>query len=319
MDFITAFTQKIKNCIKCFVPYGFVIFRRRILQKKTNERFKLISELRLKREYEIKNYFLSLNTDVIDSEIFEIANYFKTCGFSVFPYGFIKKYHESDVDVFFDKMTGTLFVLHGNKKLYFPEGWNIDRIRAYYNGLRIEQDKNSPHKYEANEFVVQEGDVIADVGAAEGIWALNYVEKAEKIFLFECSQEWIKALEKTFEPWKEKVVIANKYISNINDGKNVTLDSFFDKKRIDFIKADIEGMEIKLLEGSKYILANNGKLKLLLCTYHKKDDGEKIKEILEKNDFKTEFSKGYMLYNYYDKELEKPYYRRGLLRAVKNV
>lgn len=77
-------------------------------------------------------------------------------------------------------------------------------------------------------------------------------------------------------------------------------------------------MEKKLLEGGKSVLTNNNNLKLLLCAYHSKNDGTDIKKILEQNGFKTEYSKGYMLY-IYDKELEKPYIRRGLVRAMKCI
>jgi len=219
---------KIKKCIKWFIPYGIIILREQRLQK-------IQTALSEYKENEIKNYFLSLNSD--DPEIYEIINYFKKYRFSVFPYEFSKKYHASDIDVFFDKTSQTRYVVHENKRLYFPENWENNHIRAYYNGLCIEQDKDSPHRYDVDCYAVKNGDVIADVGAAEGIWALNNAEKASKIYLFECNQEWIKALRKTFEPWKEKVVIVNKYISNNNYDKNITLDVFFYKKRIDFINA----------------------------------------------------------------------------------
>jgi len=271
----------------------------------------------------IKNYFLSLSGKISDPEILEIINYFKKHIFSTilcdsFPYDFSRKYHEADIDVFYSESINALYyVLHNNKRLYFPKGWEREKIRAYYNSLCIEQDKDSPHRYETEVFTIQEGDIIADVGAAEGIWALDYAEKAGKIYLFECDKEWVRVLRKTFEPWKEKVVIVNKFVSNTNDGNNVTLDNFFNDKRVDFIKADIEGMEIKLLEGGKNILASASNLKLLLCTYHSKNDGTEIKRILDENGFETEYSKGYMLF-LSDKELEKPYIRRGLVRAMKN-
>lgn len=307
-----ALAKKIKNCIKWFVPYGFIIYRQKRAQKILLERH----SLRKEKEKEIKNYFLNLDTD--DPEILEIIDYVKKYGFSVFPYEFYRKYHSADIDVFFDKKSKMRYVMHENKRLYFPEDSGDNAIRSGYNGLCIEQDKDSPHCYETNTFVVSEGDVIVEVGAAEGTWALNNVEKAQKIYLFECTPKWIKALQKTFEPWKEKVVIVNKYVSNINDNKNVTLDKYFDGKRIDFIKADIEGMGKKMLEGSRNILSANNNLKLSLCTYHLKNDAIEIKEVLEKNGFKTEYSKGYMLF-IYDNGLEKPYIRRGLIRAVKNT
>jgi len=177
--------NKIKNCIRRFIPYE-IIFKH--------------------HSKKIRNYFLSLNTD--DPEILEIISYFNKYQFSVFPYEFSRKYNASNIDVFFDKTTKTQYVMHDNKKLYFPEDWEIENIRAYYNGLRIEQDIDSPHRYEINGFIVQEGDVIADVGAAEGIWALTNAEKAGKIYLFEYNIEWIKALEKTFEPGKKKLLLS---------------------------------------------------------------------------------------------------------------
>jgi len=305
-------SQKIKNCIKWFVPYGIIAHRRKKLQATLDERnFQFFQT--------IKNYFLSLNTN--DPELLEIINYFRN--FNKFPYWypyiFTRKYHTLDIDVFFDKGAKAGYVIHKNKRLYFPEKWDNESIRAYYNVMCMEQDKDSPHCYEAGNFIPQENDVIADIGAAEGIWALNYAEKAGKIYLFECDEEWIKALKKTFEPWKEKVVIVRKYVSNIDDKKNVTLDNYFkmgERNSINFIKADIEGMEIKLLEGSKVILANNKNLKLLICSYHSKNDAVEITEILEKNGFITETSKGYMI-PYFDKLLERTYIRRGIIRGRK--
>jgi len=299
-----------KNVIKWFVPYGIFLYRKQLLNKK---QISLLDQF-TRKENEIRRYFQSLKTD--DLEIIEIIDYFKKHRFSIFPYEFSRKYHASDIDVLYDNRTQTRYVMRGNKRLYFPEGWEIYNIRDYYNGLCLEQDDDSPHRYEVDGYIVQEGDVIADIGAAEGIWALDNADKAGKIYLFECNREWIKALKKTFEPWQEKVVITNKFVSNIDNKKNVTLDVFFKNKKLDFIKADIEGMEIKLLEGCKDLLANNSNLKLLLCAYHSKDDGTEINKILETYGYITEFSRRYMLF-IYDKELEVPYIRRGLVRGKK--
>jgi len=195
------------------------------------------------KEIEIKNYFLSIKRDTNDPVLIEIADFFQNHKFSVYPYDFIDHYIASNIYVYRDDNCKMRYVMHEDKRLYFPQYWSIKTIQNYYNRLCIEQDKASPHQYEADEFTVQQGNIIADIGAAEGIWSLGYVEKAEKIYIFECNQKWQKALEKTFEPWKEKVVIVRKYVSNTDDDHNITLDSFFYSKKIDFIKADIEGME----------------------------------------------------------------------------
>jgi hypothetical protein len=267
-----------------------------------------------KIENAIRNYFLGLNRDGQPTEIIEIIEYFQKHKFSVFPYNFARKYHAGNIDVFYDTSCKMFFVLHNEKKLYFPRERNIESIRNYYNNLCIEQDAESPHRYETKDCAVKAGDVIADIGAAEGIWALDNVEKAGKIYLFECEQKWIEALQKTFEPWKEKVDIVNKYISNIEGEGQVTLDVFFKDKTVNFIKADIEGYEIALLEGSQALFLKSDDLTLLLCTYHKEGDEKKLKEMLEKMNFANEYSARYMLF-IYDEELKEPYIRRGLIRA----
>jgi hypothetical protein len=257
----------------------------------------------------------------IDDEILEIIEYFKDNQLSVFPYNFTKNYlpfYSFKIKVYHDKISKMKYVLHKNKRLYFPKTWNSIQIRLYYNMLCKEQDIASPHRYETLEYTVKNGDIIADIGAAEGIWALAYAGIAAKIYLFECSQEWITALEKTFEPWKENVVIVNKFISNITQyrGGSITLDDFINGEKINFIKADIEGMELKLLEGAAKTLAKADDLKLLLCTYHRKDDADNLRVFLERKGYITEYSKGYMLF-WGDENLEEPYLRRGLIRATK--
>jgi hypothetical protein len=262
----------------------------------------------------IKNYFLGLNRDEQPDGIIEIIEYFEKHDFSDFTYEFTKKYDAGDINVFYDASCNMCFVLHNEKKLFFPKDMSIERIRECYNWLCLEQDAESPHRYETEEYRVKAGDIIADVGAAEGIWALDNVEVAGKIYIFEYQQGWIEALKNTFEPWKEKVSIIDKYVSNTNGIEKTTLDSFFTEKTINFIKADIEGSEVALVEGSKTLFSKSDNLKLLLCTYHKENEAKELKEMLEKSGFTTEYSTGYMLFTF-EKEFKEPYIRRGLIRA----
>jgi hypothetical protein len=314
-DVIMVF-QRIKKYVKHFLPYGLIMLHRRKAQRKADAASFEMRKKRWEKEIEIRNYFLKLDYNEQDHEVAEIIDFFKKHNFSIFPYEFARKYHPEDVDVFYDELHKTWYIIHEGKRLYFPDGWSIEQIQAYYNGLCIEQDKDSPHLYETEEFTVKSGDVIADIGAAEGIWALSNVEKASKIYLFECEPKWVNALQKTFEPWKEKVVIVNKYVSDVSDDKNITLDSYFGGQEINFIKADIEGMELKMLKGMSEIFHRNNELKLMLCAYHKAGDAVELKEFLEQNGFAAEFSKGYMLF-IYDNDLREPYIRRGLIRAKK--
>jgi hypothetical protein len=288
---ITKFLQK--NCLKENVDYEY------------SERIPGV---------EIRKYFLQLDRDSQPGEIKEIVDFFQKNPFSVFPYEFIHKYKLPNV--LYDNDCKMHYVLHKGKKLYMPSEWNENEVATYYKDLCIEQDMDSPHRYEAENYEIKNGDVIADIGAAEGIWALENAEKASKIHLFECEEKWIKALQKTFEPYNEKVEIINKFISNVTEKNSVTFDSFFNGYEINFVKADIEGTEREFLQGAKNILQNQNNIKLLLCTYHKENDEIILKKMLEECGFATEYSKGYMLYRY-DKKLKAPYVRRGLIRACK--
>jgi hypothetical protein len=185
-----------------------------------------------------------------------------------------------------------------------------------YNWLLVEQDSLSPHCYETAEFHVSEGDVVIDAGAAEGNFALSVIEKVKKIYLFEVDKAWIAALEATFVPWKEKVVIVNKYISDNNKKNGIALDTFFGNEKIDFIKADIEGAEPQLLTGASTLLSRQTPMKITLCTYHRHNDAEVLNRMLIEKGFHTEFSRGYMLF-LYDKALAPPYLRKALVRATK--
>jgi hypothetical protein len=310
--------KKIEEYVKLLLPYGLVLLHKElVLRKKWARKERQFMEKIMERLAEIRNYFLNLNYGEQDREVAEIIDFIRKYKVSIYPYEFARNYHACDIDVFYDKLDKTKYVIHSNKRLYFPSQYDTGRILAYYNNLLIEQDEKSPHKYETEEFTVKQGDVIADIGAAEGIWALQNVEKAQKVYLFECNPEWINALRKTFEPWKEKVVIVNKYISDTSDNKNVTLDSYFNGQTINYIKADIEGMELKMLKGMGEIFHRNNELKLLLCAYHKEGDAAELKEFLEQTGFAAEYSKGYMLF-IWDKDLREPYIRRGLIRAKKN-
>jgi hypothetical protein len=333
-----AFVRSVKQIVKWFIPYGIVECRKSALQKKQeeneqddsdkreqDERYKREQDDLCKKEHDdlckrkqIKRYFLDLDKSKQDKELVRIIEHLEA-GFplSVFPYPFPYQYDPGDIETFYDASCNMKYVLHCGKRMYFPETWNYEAIRGYHNSLLIEQDPESPHRYETPDFRVKDGDAIADIGAAEGIWALTYAEKAAKIYLFECEAQWISALEKTFEPWKEKVAIVNKYISNVTDKNNVTLDDFLCGRPINVIKADIEGAEMQLLEGAENVLTNQNDLKLLLCTYHRKDDDARFKTHLEKRGFQTEYSNGYMLLFMYDPDLDEPYTRRGLIRAMK--
>ena len=266
---------------------------------------------------EILSYYNNIAKAEIAPEVQEALEFLKKNRLHVFPYSFTHNYSANDIKVYEDKHLGLRYVMHHGRKLYFKRTWSKRKIRRNYNFLLLEQDTQSPHCYLTPEYNVEQGDIVVDAGAAEGNFALTVIEQAEKVYLFETDNEWIEALEATFAPWKEKVEIVNKFVSNVNNDHYISLDSYFqDKGKVDFIKADVEGAEAELLDGSTNLIAHNPKIKIAVATYHKQKDQQELSEALQKYGFNTRFSNGYMLFPHME-ALKPPYFRRGLIRAWK--
>ena len=250
-------------------------------------------------------------------EIEVVLDYLRSNPIAVFPYPFQNKYNADEIEVLEDKTRDLRYVMLDGKKLYFKKRWSNKRIRHSFNELTREQDPQSPHRYLNKDFKLAEGDVLVDIGVAEGNFALEAVEKASRLILFETDKEWIEALNATFEPWKNKVLIVNKFVSDVTNATNTTLDDFFPAgETISFLKIDVDGAESRLLKGCARILGEQKPLKLAVCTYHKQNDESEFDSLLKQNGFATSHSDGYMLF-YYDKKMKAPYLRRGLIRAVK--
>ncbi|GAB3195525.1 hypothetical protein ABID22_001515 [Pontibacter aydingkolensis] len=282
------------------------------------KKLSLLTDKGLKKRLrkEILAYYKNIPQAETDPEIQEALAFLSNNRFHVFPYTFTDDYSSEQVQVYTDKNLGLKYVMHKGKKLYFKRTWGERKIKRNYVYLLLEQDLKSPHRYLADSFVVERGDVVVDAGAAEGNFALSVVEQVKKLYLFETDNEWVEALEATFAPWKDKVEIINKYVSNTNNEHYLTLDNFFEGKgAVNFIKADVEGAEADLLEGSKNILQNQ-QLKVAITTYHKQEDETELNDMLQQSGFKTEFSDGYMLFPHYG-PFKPPYFRRGLIRAMK--
>ena len=241
---------------------------------------------------------------------------------SQISYPFIKEYHYRIVDVLWDKTKSLYYVYHNKKKLYFKKGLSKTKIRSAYNELCVEQDRRSPHSYFAFPVGYHPTDIAADIGAAEGIWALDIVESIQEIYLFECENDWIEALQATFEPWKDKIHIVNKYVSDFIDENHTTLDDYFVGKNMfpTIIKADIEGDEIACVKGASELLTQHVR-HALFCTYHNIDDFATLSNMMKNLHFAVQPSNGYMISiyaepNYGCTDISK-IFRKGLIHAYK--
>ncbi len=189
------------------------------------------------------------------------------------------------------------FVMHHceddiERKLYFADSIkNPYMVREIYNSLCMENDKQSPHRYFSTFCKFPRGGNVADVGAQEGMLGLNYISVIQKLYLFECDQSWIKALEATFEPYKEKISIIPKFVGDMNNDKFVKLDTYFADKDIHFVKMDIEGWELKALNGSNNLLKRKN-VTWAVCSYHNSDDECKIIDKYRENEMEYAVSPG---------------------------
>ena len=153
-----------------------------------------------------------------------------------------------------------------------------------------------------------------EVGSAEASFSLDVVDLAKKIYIFEGAEKWIEPLLRTFEPWRDKVVIISSFLSNESAPGYLTLDQYFKEERPDFVKIDAEGYEERILEGGVNIFSDRRPLRVAICSYHKQSAEGWLKDFLTSHDFQVETSPGYMIF-FYDPHLGEPYLRRAVMRG----
>lgn len=254
------------------------------------------------------------SSDPEKKEIFQYV--LKTRSIPIFPYLFAEEYDFKDVIIEKDA-DGYPYVLHNGRRLFLKKEWNEEECQKYYNSIRVEQDYRSPHKYLTDELRWPgQNDIVADIGAAEGFFGLDVIDKIKKLYLFETDDTWIVPLEKTFYSWKDKVCIVKKYVSDTDDMENVRLDTFFADDNVTYLKADIEGAEELMIKGGIDTI-NNKVQKVLICVYHLPNQEKNIRYIMENSGFSVSMNKGYMLYTVDLENLKKPYLRHGVLFAEK--
>ena len=239
----------------------------------------------------------------------------------VYSQNFSDKYCRDLTDILqtvqYDAKAEMYFVPWNGRNMYYPKGYTREQVTLAVNFVYMEQDMQSPHRYLDDTFYVQEGDVVIDAGVAEGNFALDIADKARKIYLVECEHKWAEALRKTFEPWKEKVVIIEKMLSDTDNEQYASIDGFVEEGYVNFLKLDVEGAEIPSLRGADKILTDSKNIRCAVCSYHRRNAERDIREFLENYGFTTSTTKGYMFFHedlddWADGEL-----RHGIVRAVK--
>lgn len=256
----------------------------------------------------------------------QISYIITTKKISVFNASFEEKYSEKKNKVYVDNKRHLKYLIHDNKRLYFPLLIANSWINFLYNSLCAEQDMSSPHRY-LDEGENMKNVVIFDCGCAEANFTLGVIENAKSAYLFEGDSDWIIPLRATFSPWREKVHLCKGFLGNGGEGtislKNYML--FLEKQgRLDiendmiFIKMDVEGTEIAVLEDILPIMKRAKNMKLAVCLYHNADDEKKISQMIPEG-YIGRLRKGHMLFFHDVRMLKYPYFRHGLMRIERTI
>lgn len=270
----------------------------------------------------LKQLMIQKYAEVKDPDIQATLEYWKTHDLTVFNQH-IDMNRGDMYRVFFDDPCGLPYICFETvggerRKMFFPRNHNFFEHNGekFINNLMKEQEPTSPHLYIKGDHKVNAGDIVIDAGVCEGNFALRYVDICSKMYLFECEPKWIDALKQTFRDYTDKVEIIPRFVSDVTDDKNITLDDALPNLRGQniFFKADIEGAEPKALRGAKRILTEN-RVKASVCAYHNAEDCMRIKSIFRKYGYEVSTSDGWMVFVYDPKLWLTMDFRKGIVYA----
>lgn len=216
-----------------------------------------------------------------DAEVQQVMDYISDNGVRMYCYQFYDEYIDQDVPICYDEDYKLYYCICFGRRMYLSRKYDTpQKAELYFQYACMEQDERSPHRYITDHFQVEKGDVGIDVGAAEGIFALQVIDEAAHIYLIEADADWCEALKATFRNDRDKVTIMQGYVSDTDQDGNLTLDTLFRDQKIDFVKMDIEGAESKALQGARR-LVERCVPKMAVCTYHRAEDEKDIRAWLE--------------------------------------
>ncbi len=269
------------------------------------------------------NYFYELLEDNEEKDLYAKTVYTKLTGHVYVPEEEKQKYllsrEQFDKELVDDSVMKLKSV---TRKLKFYNLKNLGYDLKLY-GARALLDKIVVHnQYSHKNCRVRDGDFVIDGGGCWGDTALIFADKAGekgKVFTFEFFEDNLNVLKKNFslnETTAKKVVLIEKPLYNKSDNilylnnacadittltetennshgyETISADDFvsYNKiKKIDFIKLDIEGCELKALSGAERTIKKY-KPKLAIAAYHKYDDYYEIPKFI------NELNLGYKFY-----------------------
>jgi hypothetical protein len=222
----------------------------------------------------------------------------------------IGRYSEKDLTVYKDSNGLYYGLLHKNKVFL---GFSKETAERYWKLILSEQVLTHPHCYLDDEFNVPSNAIIVDIGAAEGFFVIANIEKIKKAYIFETENYWVELLKKTYAPFGNKVEIIQGFVGDCPG--NISLDEFFkDREKPVFLKLDVEGSELSVLQSAKRLLNDKSlPLQIACCTYHRQEDALMISTFFG-NNFAKKYSNSYF---WHMPDPQPPFLRHGVMRATK--
>ncbi len=181
--------------------------------------------------------------------------------------------------------------------LYYPSEMDLHGL---YQVIAEGMYPRDWHFYEIPETRIGKYDHVLDCGAAEGFFGLRAVRRCATLHLVEPVPRFLDALHLTFSLHPRAVIVpcalsdrpgtadlsgAGVY-STITEAKGAsvrveTIDALFHVKGkpIDFLKADVEGFEVRLIRGAEKTIRKN-KPRIAITTYHAEDHARVLTEML---------------------------------------
>lgn len=224
-----------------------------------------------------------------------------------------------------DTATNLPFVVHKGKKLFFPSVYSSeDAVRLYLNLVQnekilgVDDVEGTPHQYQSSYVHVEEGDSVFDIGAAEGLFSLDMVDKASHLVVVESDPLWMEPLQQTFAPFGDKVTIINKFVSAVDTDDTLSLKKLLSDttRRSAFVKMDIEGYELPTITSAMEVLKEKEGIKMAVASYHRQHDADELKTLFDGIGYSSEYSTGFMLFHLYDTPIP-PFFRKGVIRSKK--
>jgi hypothetical protein len=253
-----------------------------------------------------------------DPEIGDINFFLRSNPVEMVPYTYTTEIRNRIIEINQDLKSGFHYVTINGNNIYYPFKMDIETISESVKASLIEQDERSPHKYLPAGSIQIGGDAAILCGASDGIYTLEIVDKFNKIYLFEANPDWIEPLKITLKKYLDKIEIIPYFISDKDGPNTITLDSFLEGKqeKVNYIQADIEGDELKMLKGASKLISKASDLSICVCCYHTKEQEQELTDYLFNSGFKVSHSEGYLLL-WMQYPLSAPYLRRGVLYGIK--